>query len=176
MIYNELAATRPDILYLLGQPIWFFDSRNLSQQAERRPLLFNQNGHIILNFGRIHVMGEELADDGTPMPKPTAQQVEALDILQQIAERHQLRLRTELGDLTFFNNFALLHARDSFRDTPEATRWIVRLWLKNKPTAWPLPRALKSGNDCVFDDSTDELWDIVPLPRVLFTLRDKFGP
>ena len=153
-----------------------FTRRNFSQETEKRPLLFYQNGKVILNFGRIHVMGEELSDDGKPLPKPTAQQIEALDVVQQIAERYQLRLSTEPGDITFFNNFALLHSRDAFENTPDKSRWLVRLWLKNRTAAWSLPRALQSGNERVFDETTEESWEIVPLPRVLFALRDKFGP
>jgi Taurine catabolism dioxygenase TauD, TfdA family len=145
-------------------------------QTISRPLLFKHDGHIILNFGRIHVLGEELTDDGTPLPKPTSKQLEALEVLQRVAEKHQLRLYMVPGDIAFINNFALLHAREAFVDTPEATRHLVRLWLKNQDKAWSLPRALQKGNNIVFDTSAQQIWNILPSARVTFKLRDKFGP
>jgi len=175
-IYNELAATRPDVLEILARPDWFFDSRSLFCLPERRPLLFNHNGRKILNFGRIHVMGQETSDDGQKMPQPTAQQTEALDVVQSLAELHQLRLVMQPGDLAFINNFGLLHARDEFEDSEEETRYLVRMWLKNEELAWQLPPTLKRGNDRTFDDSTEELWNVRPAERIEFKLREKFGP
>jgi hypothetical protein len=121
-------------------------------------------------------MGKERSEDGGQMPQPTAPQIEALDIVQSIAEKHQLRLTMLRGDLAFINNFGLLHARDGFQDTEEQTRHLVRMWLKNERLAWSLPRTLKKGNDRTFDDTIEELWNIRPAPRVEFKLREKFGP
>jgi len=175
-IYNELAASRPDLLKVLARPDWFFDSRSLFCLPERRPLLFNHNGRVILNFGRIHVMGKERSDNGESTPQPSLQQLEALDAVQLLAEQNQLRLVMQPGDLTFINNFGLLHARDGFEDTEENTRHLVRMWLKNDRLAWQLPQTLQKGNYRTFDDTVEELWNIRPAPRVAFKVREKFGP
>jgi hypothetical protein len=121
-------------------------------------------------------MGKEPSDDGSLMPQPSAQQVEALDAVQLLAEKYHLRLAMLSGDLAFINNFGLLHARDAFEDTEENTRHLVRMWLQNERLAWELPRTLKKGNDRTFDDTIEELWNIRPAPRVDFKLREKFGP
>lgn len=121
-------------------------------------------------------MGQETSDEGQSVPQPSARQVEALDAVQQLAEKHQLRLTMQPGDLTFINNFGLLHARDGFEDTEEHTRHLVRMWLKNETLAWQLPRNLQKGNDRTYDDSVEELWNIRPAPRVEFKVREKFGP
>ncbi|KAF5648097.1 Clavaminate synthase [Fusarium sp. NRRL 52700] len=175
-IYNELLITRPDVLETLASPDWYFDSRSLFVHPERRPLLFNYQGHIILNFGRIHLMATEPTDDGTFAPKPTAKQLEALDLVQQLAEKHHLSLNMDPGDLTFINNLGILHAREEFTDSPENTRYLVRMWLKNEDKAWPLPRTLKRGNDRTYDMAAEEIWNILPAPRVAFKIRDKYGP
>ncbi|KAJ4313578.1 hypothetical protein N0V84_009335 [Fusarium piperis] len=132
--------------------------------------------HIILNFGRIHLMATEPADDGTFAPKPTAKQVEALDLVQQLAEKYQLSLEMEPGDVAFINNLGILHAREEFSDTPENTRYLVRMWLKNMDKAWRLPRTLKRGNDRTYDETAEEIWNVLPAPRVAFKIREKYGP
>ncbi|KAF5972031.1 Clavaminate synthase-like protein [Fusarium bulbicola] len=174
-IYNELSITRPDVLETLASPDWYFDSRSLFVHPERRPLLFHHQGHIILNFGRIHLMATEPTDDGTFAPKPTAKQLEALDLVQQLAKKHHLSLNMDPGDLTFINNLGILHAREEFTDSPEHTRHLVRMWLKHEDKAWPLPRTLKRGNDRTYDMSAEEIWNILPAPRVAFKIRDKHG-
>ncbi|KAM0342493.1 hypothetical protein ACHAPU_009466 [Fusarium lateritium] len=175
-IYNELAAARPDVVETLASPDWYFDSRSLFVHPERRPLLFNHQGHIILNFGRIHLMATEPTDDGSFAPKPTTKQVEALDIVQQLAEKYHLSLKMEPGDMAFINNHGILHAREAFVDTPTNTRYLVRMWLKNENLAWQLPRTLRRGNERTYDDASEEIWNILPAPRVAFKVREKYGP
>ena len=47
-------------------------------------------------------------------------------------QAHCLRLTLQAGDLTFINNYAILHARSLFDDfpEPERRRLLLRLWLK----------------------------------------------
>jgi hypothetical protein len=123
-------------------------------------------------------MATEPTDDGTFSPKPTAKQLEALDLdlVQQLAEKHHLSLSMDQGDLAFINNLGILHAREEFTDSPEHTRHLVRMWLKNEDKAWPLPRTLKRGNDRTYDVAAEEIWNILPAPRLAFKIRDKYGP
>jgi hypothetical protein len=53
------------------------------------------------------------------IPPITDAQAEALDAIHFLAEKHQLRLDFQKGDIQYVNNFSILHARESFRDTPE---------------------------------------------------------
>jgi len=114
----------------------------------------------------------------SPAVQPiTPQQREALELVQQIAEKHQLELVMQRGDLAFINNFALLHARDGFVDTDEAhTRYLVRLWLKNDELAWSLPPVLHRGNVATFDPTARQVWNIMPELRRKFKLREIFSP
>jgi Taurine catabolism dioxygenase TauD, TfdA family len=136
-------------------------------------LIFSYGGQILFNFGRLHVFG----DKDLKRSDLFAEQIEALEILQILAKKHQIRLKAQAGDLTFVNNFAILHSRDAFEDTKEQSRHLVRLWLKNEALAWRLPPILNVGNQAVFyDDSVEGQWEIIPQPRLGFELRDKFGP
>jgi hypothetical protein len=81
------------------------------------------------------------------------------------------------GDLTFINNYGVLHSRTAFEDDETHTRHLVRMWLKNEKLAWKLPQALEHGNNIVFGDTPDEEnWNILPAPRLSFKIIDLFGP
>jgi len=80
------------------------------------------------------------------------------------------------GDLTFINNHGLLHSREAFEDEGEKSRYLVRLWLKNKALAWKLPRVLREGNERLFEDNeVEEQWNIVPLPKLTFTVAERLS-
>ena len=75
-------------------------------------------------------------------PRLTAQQVEALDMLDALTNDPALHFTMDLqaGDLQFVHNHALLHDRTAFVDSPEPLqrRHLLRLWLAPDP-ARPLP-------------------------------------
>lgn len=152
--------------------------RSLHAKPERRPLLFYHGGHIILNFGRNRILGQ---DDPTSrrlngIPTLSPLQMEALELVQELGEKYQLVLPMHLGDITFINNFGLLHSRDSFEDSQTKTRYLVRLWIKNEALAWELPQALEMGNRKTYDDTAEGIWNVLPAPRVKFGIPDLFSP
>ena len=74
-------------------------------------------------------------------PEMTALQREALDVLEQVAERTDLRVtfRQKVGDILFLNNFVTFHRRTEFvdYDEPELKRHLLRIWL-SMPNSRPL--------------------------------------
>ena len=66
-------------------------------------------------------------------PRAPWQQVEALDLLDQLANDPQLNLLMELepGDIQLVHNHTILHDRTAFEDYPEPhrKRHLLRLWL-----------------------------------------------
>lgn len=107
----------------------------------------------------------------------SSKQLEALDTLESIAQKHQLVLSMQPGDLTFINNYGLLHSREAFEDDSAHTRHLVRMWLKNEKLAWKLPSPLDHGNRIIFGDNVmGEKWNILPTPRLSFKIIDLFGP
>ena len=51
------------------------------------------------------------------MLSPT--QVEALDALHFLAEKHHVAMELKKGDMQFINNLSMIHARNSYVDDPE---------------------------------------------------------
>jgi hypothetical protein len=102
--------------------------------------------------------------------------MEALELVQQLGEKYQLKQPMQPGDLTFINNFAVLHSRDAFEDSETKIRYLVRMWIKNESLAWELPKTLEIGNQKTYDDTAEGIWNILPAPRVKFDVRDRFSP
>ncbi|KAK0647044.1 hypothetical protein B0T16DRAFT_458908 [Cercophora newfieldiana] len=176
-ICEALNEQRPDLLDLLKAPIWQMDDIGRLTYPHPRPLLFYREGRAICNFFPAAFVGNPDTPRPSHLPPISAQQHEALAMVQKIAERHQLAVDMEPGSLTFINNFAVLHSREAFEDDHEHSRYLVRLWLKNSALAWSLPKALEYGNSKIFfDEELPELWNVVPQPRVLFRRSEKLNP
>ncbi|MBT4667862.1 MAG: TauD/TfdA family dioxygenase, partial [Opitutae bacterium] len=75
-------------------------------------------------------------------------QREALDFLEETAERDDLRVRfrQEPGDVLFLNNWVTFHRRTAFEDWPELERrrHLLRVWLST-PNSRPLDEAFKTN-------------------------------
>ena len=60
-------------------------------------------------------------------------QREALDVVQDIANRPELRLNMDFreGDMQFINNHTVLHAREAYEDydEPDRKRHLLRMWI-----------------------------------------------
>jgi hypothetical protein len=91
--------------------------------------------------------------DGETVPYLTPTQHEALSTLNQVATEHQIRLDTRPGDLVFINNWAFVHARDSYTDSEldaGSRRHLVRLWLRNSKLGWDVPAAMRAPWEAAF--------------------------
>lgn len=131
---------------------------------------------MILNFAREPLTGIAGIARTTDLPELSNLQREALDLIENIARENQLLLNTRPGDLTFINNHAILHSRESFEDTSENSRYLVRMWLKNASLAWKLPRPLQFGNSRIYDDNElQERWNIVPEPKLRFKIGERLS-
>lgn len=107
----------------------------------------------------------------------TYKQCEALAYVQQTAEVYQLKTSTMAGDLTFVNNWAVVHGRESFEDSPKHSRYLVRMWLKNEHLAWTLPEPLRFANNMVFyDQELPENWNLNPGADIKFEIYEKQSP
>jgi len=67
------------------------------------------------------------------VPPLTSQQIEALDLLDELANDPKLNLMMELepGDIQLVHNHTILHDRTAFDDypEPERKRHLLRLWV-----------------------------------------------
>ncbi|ODN75600.1 hypothetical protein L202_06719 [Cryptococcus amylolentus CBS 6039] len=122
--YNELARTRRDIVRELAKGDWVN-----KQYPDGKPLFFAHNNRVISSYSRRPFFGFYEADPDVP-PLPTEKHL-ALDAVHFTAEKFGLDLNLEKGDLEYFNNLTVFHARTSSSDSPTNARHLVRIWLQN---------------------------------------------
>jgi hypothetical protein len=112
------------------------------------------------------------------LPEMTPGKLEALLAIQALAQRHKLRISLQPGDMTFINNFTILHSRDAFVDSGDDNRYLVRLWLRNENLKWDLPDYLQEGNSRMFEDNLEvkPTWNFQPTPVLKFGIRERMTP
>ncbi|KAI9708246.1 MAG: hypothetical protein M1820_004200 [Bogoriella megaspora] len=159
-VYNELSATRPDLIKTLAEN-WLADAFGKKDKPyTARPLLYHQPAtkntpeRVIIQYARRSFTGFQALPRTPTIPPITEAQAEALDALHFTAERFCLGLNFEKGDIQYINNLVTFHARDGFKDTPEQQRHLLRLWLRDPEYAWETPAPLKSRWDEVYDGVT----------------------
>lgn len=143
-IHNEIARTRPDLLEILYQPFywsWMGMEPAGSLPYFRQPVFTVCEGKFSGQYIRPLI---NLAQELPGVPRFTAAQVEALDMLEGLAKSPDFHfaMMFEPGDIQFLNNHLCIHARSAFEDYPELDRrrHLLRLWL-SLPNSRPLSPA-----------------------------------
>jgi Taurine catabolism dioxygenase TauD, TfdA family len=139
-VHNEILRRRPDLLELLYGPYprsRLGEEKGGGEMVYMLPVFGVADGRFTSHYSRTYI---EAAQKLPQVPPMTAQQLEALDLLAEIAESLCYRMRLAPGDMQFFNNHVVYHARDAFTDDAAAghTRRLLRLWLA-MPNSRPLP-------------------------------------
>ncbi|KAL9616645.1 MAG: hypothetical protein Q9160_008501 [Pyrenula sp. 1 TL-2023] len=142
-VYNEVAASRPDIIHTLAENDWIHDTRGCSPPYYQQSLLYNHDRKIVLNFSRRVLTGAPMMPRSKDIPPMTDTQAEALDAVHFCAQNNSLKINLKKGDMSFVNNLAVLHSRAAFEDDAENSRYAMRLWLNNPERAWKTPPALQ---------------------------------
>ena len=137
----------------------------------QRPILFHCNSRIVFSFTRIALLGSALYPRPSSVPSLSPRQLEALNLLCDMAEKHRLEITTKAGDIHFVNNLALLHRRSSFVDHGVQKRHLVRMHLRNEELGWEIPEPLKRFWDQALDEQLDQRWHIEPMPDTFFPLK-----
>jgi len=150
-IHNEIVRCRPDLLPALYAPFCF------SRQGEEvegeapwyeRPIFdFGADGSFTSLYSLSFI---ESAQRLPEVPRLTAMQREALDLVAQLADALSTTIELRKGDMQFFNNHVVYHSRTDYQDHEEIEkrRTQLRLWL-----ATPGSRQLPEGA-AVFFGST----------------------
>ncbi|KIM38282.1 hypothetical protein M413DRAFT_448017 [Hebeloma cylindrosporum] len=164
-VYNELAATRPDLINVLSQP-WPVDEFGRDPPVTHRPLLYYIDSKIIIQYARRYFTGFQHLPRSKDIPPITEAQAEALDALHFLGEKFSLGLNFQQGDIQYINNLSIFHARDGFTDSPQKTRHLLRFWLRNEDLAWTLPESLKRLWKNTFNvNPQDQTFAIEPVIR-----------
>ncbi len=141
-IFNEMLALRPDLVEVLEQPLVV--DRKGEIPAGKGPYyempIFNHHaGHLTTIYARDFI---EAAQRFEEVRRLRPEQAEAMDLLDSLAARDDIRLNMTLapGDIQLLHSHQTLHARTAFEDypEPERRRHLLRLWLA-PPDSRPLP-------------------------------------
>ncbi|RDI78681.1 hypothetical protein Vi05172_g11250 [Venturia inaequalis] len=144
-IYNEIAATRPDVIHTLAAPNWVFDKHQTPAYWNQRSILFNfESKSPGFCFSRRPITGSPTSPRTPGVPPISEVQAEALDMVHFLAVKHKLTMRLQRGDIQLINNLAIQHSRNHFTDSDTQRRHIIRLWLRNEELAWKTPEGLKN--------------------------------
>ncbi len=96
-----------------------------------------RDGKFTSHYSRTYIESAEMMEG---VPKLTPQQIEAMNMLDAVAEEQSFGMTLEPGDIQFLNNHVIYHARTPFEDDAAAgqSRLLYRLWLW-MPNSRPLP-------------------------------------
>jgi hypothetical protein len=141
-LHNVMAQRRPDLLARLYQafPV---DRRGEVPEGKapfyEAPVFNSHDGWVSVLYSRLHIGSAQRFPEARRL---TAADIEALDMLQELAADPELRLDMNFmpGDIQFLHNHTILHARSGYEDwpEPERQRHLLRLWLA-PACARPLP-------------------------------------
>jgi alpha-ketoglutarate-dependent taurine dioxygenase len=139
-VHNALLREYPEQLALLYQP-FHVDRRGGVTEGQsptaQIPIFAWDGRELTIRYLRYWIeVGQEKA--GQPL---TPSQVQALDVLDEVLKRPELRGEFMLkpGDMFFINNRWIFHNRTAFEDYPELERrrHLVRLWLQRTSPTQP---------------------------------------
>jgi hypothetical protein len=133
-IHNVLREERPDLLDAL-YGTFHIDWRGEEPEGERPwfalPMFSERGGQVTTRIVSLPYY-DSAARHGEQY-RPSAIQREALEKVQEIANRPELMLTMDFqeGDVQLINNHTMLHARAEFEDWPEPgrERHLLRMWI-----------------------------------------------
>jgi hypothetical protein len=132
-VYNELLRTRPDLLEVLYEPMYW--DRQDEEGPGEKPWFMLPPITDLAGVPRVFYIGWYLRDAQrhADVPRLTAAQADALDTLERIANDPAFHLEMDFapGDIQFLNNGRILHSREAYEDDddPAERRHLLRLWL-----------------------------------------------
>ena len=138
-VHNAMLERRPDLAALLYAP--YHRSRQGEEFGGEKmtyalPVFGQHDGQFTSHYSRTYV---EAAAEIDPGNRLTGAQVEALDLLAELAAEDCMTFKFEPGDMQFLNNHVIYHARSAYHDDDGSQRRLLhRLWL-SMPNSRTLP-------------------------------------
>ncbi len=148
-VHNVILARRPDLLEILFAPLIrsrLGEEFGGETMTYALPVFGIEAGKLTSHYSRTYI---EAAQE-MPAVAPLADAAwEAIAMLQSVSDEIGFEFTQAPGDMTFFNNHAVYHARSAFEDDPAqaAERLLMRLWLSMPNSrALPADHAVLWGN------------------------------
>lgn len=146
-VHNAMLARRPDLAASLYEDVWrsrFGEEDATDASSYPLPVWGVRDGKFTSHYSRTFV---EVAQRRREVPRLTAAQAEALDLLSDLADELSFEMSFAPGDIQFVNNHVIYHARTAFEDDASqgADRLLLRLWM-----AMPNSRALPRGHEVLW--------------------------
>lgn len=146
-IHNALLERRPDILETLFGDYWRSRLGEESDKAETvypLPIFGLREGKLTSHYSLTYI---EAAQMVPTVPRLSALQKEAIDVLMATAEELCFEMVLQPGDIQFINSHITYHGRTEFTDDPanRRDRLLLRLWLSMRNC-----RALPEGHEVLW--------------------------
>ena len=128
---NEILRRRPDLAQELIKP-WYIDRREEIPPGKepwfQMPVFCFADGYFSTNWHNYYVRSAQRIDE---LPRFTDNQIDALDMLDVVAEKLHYEVAFEPGDIQFLHYHMTAHGRTIYQDWPEPgrKRHLLRLWL-----------------------------------------------
>ena len=147
-IHNAILARRPDLLDALFTDYWrsrFGEEGTVKDGEGTRletayplPIFGVRDGKFTSHYSLTFIEAAQMAPD---VPKLTAAQREAIDLLMETAQELCFEMTLEPGDVQLINSHVTYHGRTPFEDDAASghDRLLLRLWL-SMPNNRPLPK------------------------------------
>ncbi|PTB63346.1 Clavaminate synthase-like protein [Trichoderma citrinoviride] len=164
--FNELLSEAPWAAEALLASDWPVQISGRGAKYYLAPALADHDGRLMASMDP-NRFGPHPSSGPTDIPPLTTTQLSALERISKAACRSELRLHLKTGDLLFFNNWALLHRRDSYTDSEETSRHMVRLWLRNSKLGWSVPESMRPPWNAAYGDNgvRNRLYPLIPMPE-----------
>ena len=146
-IHNAMLERRPDLLEELFGGIWrsrFGEEATTRESVYELPVFGIRDGRFTSHFSLTFIEAAQLVDG---VPRLTARQKEAIDMLLALADELCFEMTLEPGDLQLINSHVTYHGRTPFEDDAAngRDRLLLRLWL-----SMPGSRALPEGHEVLW--------------------------
>lgn len=111
--------------------------------------------NLTIHFDPYYVKSTERFVKAGEIPPLSAEQLEAIRVLEETAQRLSLHMILAVGDIQFVSDMHVLHARTAYRDYPPPAprRHLLRLWLSTPEDQDPLNLGWTPGWKTSYHDS-----------------------
>jgi hypothetical protein len=148
-IHNAMLERRPDLAAALYEPVWrsrLGEEEGGEKLAYPLPVFGVRDGRFTSHYSLTYIEAAQLMDG---VPRLTAKQREAIDMLMRLADELAFEMTFAPGDIQLLNNHVIYHGRTPFEDDRASgrDRLLLRLWL-----AMPNSRALPEDHAVLWRD------------------------